>query len=331
MSKKNKTKNTLVFLIKISIAIGILIYLFKKIPISEVFSALSQAKIAYVSVALLLQFSMRFFSAIQLRLLLKHQNINFTILELVKINFVVQFYSLFLPSELSGGLVKWHKLSRDNNMRSQTFISIALSRIINVLCLAVLGIIFFWIELPLGSLAIGLCLLTGLLISTLTYLSIINEPISNFLENLSAKLFSLNLLSFLKQKSDNLWSSIRRFHSLPLCTLNFTLFLSLLFHLFGITSIYLIIQSLGIKISILPIVWIRAAVVFVQMLPVSISGLGVREGAFVVLLGRYEIAPSYALATSLIIFSITLFMASFGGLFELKEFLLKNEEKEKVG
>ena len=61
---------------------------------------------------------------------------------------------------------------------------------------------------------------------------------------------------------------------------------TILFQIFGVFSTYLISSSLGYSIKfiyflmLLPIVWI------ISMIPISINGLGVREGAFILLFSK---------------------------------------------
>jgi uncharacterized membrane protein YbhN (UPF0104 family) len=58
--------------------------------------------------------------------------------------------------------------------------------------------------------------------------------------------------------------------------------------------------------SLATIAWTRAAAVLIAVLPISISGLGVREGAMVVLLAPYGIAAADALAYALLAFATTI-------------------------
>jgi hypothetical protein len=51
---------------------------------------------------------------------------------------------------------------------------------------------------------------------------------------------------------------------------------------------------------------------------VSIAGLGIREGTLVFLLARYQIAPTAALALSLLVFARNLVPIVLGGVLELQ-------------
>ena len=64
-------------------------------------------------------------------------------------------------------------------------------------------------------------------------------------------------------------------------------------------------------------------VVLIQNIPFLISGLGLREGALVMLLPIYEVSPPQAMAFSLVSFGYVLAMGLLGGLFEINEQFLK--------
>jgi len=137
------------------------------------------------------------------------------------------------------------------------------------------------------------------------------------------KMNFLKIPRLIQKKINNVIFAIKRVHEIGFAKLNFAVFLSFLSYLAGVLAIYLIAQALRFNIPLISIIWIRAAVMCLEMLPISISGLGVREGAFVFLLKNYNIPSSDAMALSLIIFSVVVSMASIGGAFEAWEFLFK--------
>lgn len=323
MFRNRALKEALKWVLKCLITIGILYYLFLKIPINQVATALINIKAVYLLPALFLQLSMRYINAYQMKIFVKQQKMNFTVFELMKINLVTLFYGLILPGELSSSLIKWYKLSKDNKMRAQAVACIVLSRTMNILCLAVLGIVFFLIERPYNSISIGVFLIFGLLISILLYLFITNAPVSSKIENLVNGLPISKIPFIVREKIDKVWRSIKRFNQFSSATLNHILFLSFLYHLVGIFSACFIMKAVGIDVPLISIIWIRAAAIFVQMFPISVSGLGIREGVFVFLLSNYDVSGSEAMAFSFIIFGIIVAMSLMGGILEAQEIFLK--------
>lgn len=325
MIRRRQLRKISAWLFKLLVTIGILYYLLQNIPVQQIFTSLANVNVIYLFPAFFLQIGMHYLNAMQLKIFSERQKMEFTVLGLIKINLITQFYGLLLPGELSAGLVKWHKLSRKNKMPAQAMACVVLMRTVFMLSLAILGIVFFLIEMPYHSTPILLSLTLGLACSVLLYLSIISITVSNVIENLLNGLKFLEIPEFIREKARNFWGSIKRFHGMSLATSNYTLFLSFVYHLAGIFSVYFIMQAVKINIPIISIIWIRSAVIFLQLFPISISGLGVREGAFVFLLGRYHVPSSDAMALSVIIFGITVFMALVGGAFEAHELLFEKK------
>ena len=103
--------------------------------------------------------------------------------------------------------------------------------------------------------------------------------------------------------------------------MNRSIVISLLAHLIGTVGYWLLALSLDLELSLMAIGWIRAGMMLATLLPVSISGLGVREAASLVLLSYYGIPADAAIAYSLIVFMTSiLFIGLLGGLAEAWRF-----------
>ncbi len=76
----------------------------------------------------------------------------------------------------------------------------------------------------------------------------------------------------------------------------------------GFTAVAVLAAAMGEKIPVLLLFVFLPIIITITSLPISISGLGVREGSFVLLLGLIGIKP--AVATSL---SLSWFFSSFLG------------------
>lgn len=328
MTKNKLFINILIWLLKFFVAAGIIYYLFQKIPVQQVSSSLMSANIAYLLPAFGLQGVMYYLNAMQLKIFSQNQKMDFTVWELLRINLITQFYGLFLPGQLSGGLVKWHKLSRKNKMRAQAMACVVLARTVFLLSLAIVGIVSFLIEMPQRSMPILFSLLLGLVGSVLLYLSIISVKVSHAIERLFGGLKFLRIPELVLEKAGKVWRSIKYFHNMSWETSNGALILMIAYHLIGAVSVFFIMRAVGIEMSIVSIVWIRAVVAFLSLFPISISGLGIREGVFVLLLGNYNVPPSDALALSFIIFGTIVFVALIGGVFEAQELLFPKRDEE---
>jgi hypothetical protein len=75
--------------------------------------------------------------------------------------------------------------------------------------------------------------------------------------------------------------------------------------------------SINMDIDLLSIFWIVSFVSLILLIPVSVMGLGLREGSFVIFLGMIGIADVKSLSLSLLVSLMLIVIASFGGVMEL--------------
>jgi uncharacterized membrane protein YbhN (UPF0104 family) len=90
--------------------------------------------------------------------------------------------------------------------------------------------------------------------------------------------------------------------------------LSLVFHVSQVAVQYLLGLATGVALPFWYCLVFHPLVAVATALPVSLGGFGVREGGYVLLLGRIGIAPSEAVALSLLWFAVTAVAGLLGGL-----------------
>ncbi|HAK87565.1 MAG: hypothetical protein A2077_06525 [Nitrospirae bacterium GWC2_46_6] len=83
----------------------------------------------------------------------------------------------------------------------------------------------------------------------------------------------------------------------------------------NIVVVYFLSVGLSLGISFFHIVVFLPIIILISFIPVSISGIGLREGAFVILLGTAGVSPERSVALSLVWF-LSYVTASLVGLFE---------------
>ncbi|HSW62660.1 MAG TPA: lysylphosphatidylglycerol synthase transmembrane domain-containing protein [Dissulfurispiraceae bacterium] len=94
-----------------------------------------------------------------------------------------------------------------------------------------------------------------------------------------------------------------------------TFIYSLAIQMLGFVAVFWLAQGLGLGISLLHIAVFLPLIILLTLLPVSISGLGVREGAFVFFFGALGVASDKAIALSLLWF-LSIVAAGLWGLIE---------------
>jgi uncharacterized membrane protein YbhN (UPF0104 family) len=81
--------------------------------------------------------------------------------------------------------------------------------------------------------------------------------------------------------------------------------LSVALHAAGIAGWWILARTIGLELDAASVVWIRSAALVVTLIPATIGGLGLREGAVVYLLSGLGVPSVDALTLSLMAFATT--------------------------
>jgi hypothetical protein len=237
---------------------------------------------------------------------LSWQDLVLSLRQITEINFVTFFYGFFLPSDLAAGAIRWHRLARAGGKGAEALVSLAYGRLVFTLVLVAVGLAFLVLEDPravqqapgiiLGVIGLLLIAIYAVGFSSRTYVVVRRLKRWTWL----AKLFE----------------ATNRFRTMPWKSLALVLAISLVENLAGILSVYWLALALDLPVTFVQIAWIRSLLMIVTLLPVSISGLGIREGGFVVLLAPYAVPGSGAVALSLLLLAKNAFLATIGGVME---------------
>jgi glycosyltransferase 2 family protein len=294
-------------LARVAVAATILGYLFSRIPASEVSVALGSATPGLLAMAVLAALAGQLAVADRLRRLVEGLGSRATTAELLQIDLAARFYGLVLPAgNLTGVLARFYQIARRDGAYAATAVALALERLIATLTLCGVGVLFWLLELPTGTWPALLLMLGALLgLLALQALLFVDLPLP------------ARLAAWRPPRLASLYAALGRARRLPRALLTRVLLLGVVVHLIGVGAFVLVAAALELELSYLTIGWTRSAAILVAILPVSLAGLGLREGAFVLLLAPYGIAPADALAYSLLAFATTvLAIGLMGGVIE---------------
>jgi len=108
--------------------------------------------------------------------------------------------------------------------------------------------------------------------------------------------------------------SMQRFHLFPGRVRVGLWGLSLINHALGMLIYFLLAGAIGLDLSFTDCAWLRALLHLLFLMPLSVSGIGVRESALVVLLLPLGISSVQAVAYSFLLMAGLLLIAGIGGL-----------------
>lgn len=247
---------------------------------------------------------------------------------LVSINFIGCFFNLFMPSSFGGDVARAAYLKKSNVNWKNSASSVFLDRFLGLLSLLFLAffslMIKIFAEKEDNSVA-GMYMIIGVTTVFLGWLLIVN------LHRIIRKLFSV--------KNEFLQKYLTKYEafseSLNILTYRRKVIIagfliSVSGNIMTITAVHFIMLSMGLKIGILPMLIVFPLVTLVTMIPVSIGGIGIREGAFVFFLSGYSVSPVDSVAVSVLYYSTIVFLGIIGGIiFSLSKYSLEKIERGK--
>jgi glycosyltransferase 2 family protein len=305
------------WLLRIFFTVVVLSLLITRIDFASTMSSLRAVQPGYLLAALILYFAYRFLWGYLMSFALIPLRLDFTILQLFKINLIAGFYAVVLPGTmLAGGAVSWYKLARPSGKPFEAGSLVVYFRLVHTLTLLAIGLVGMWFDshlLPDLRLKAAI-LLVGVMLLLLPFVS----PAFTHLAEGMGRTVSRRLIipGRLRDKGLAIWGPLIALQALRGWTIVFVLGLSLVSNLLGILVWFVLARAVGIQLSIFVIGWIAALLFILQMIPVSVAGLGVREASLVLLLGRYGVPEVQALGFSLAIFASMVLVAMVGGLLE---------------
>lgn len=271
-------------LLRWMVAVGLLAALVYAVPFRDVARALARADLCWSAFATGLFFAAHGAHAVRLNLLLRALGLRWTWLDVAHFHFTSLAYALVLPGgAVTGTAVRLYRISQGGRDLGAAGAGLLLDRLVATLTLGVSGL--------LGAM-IGDFASDPLIVFALLTLS---------LGAGGALMLALSGAPRLARIAE--WMARRGItRAAPLRPTLYACALSLGIHGFGILAFVFAARALEVPAHFAEMAYARAAMIVAAMLPISVAGLGVREGAALFVLGALGVAPERALAFSLMTF-----------------------------
>lgn len=292
-----KINKIALLIIKLIVSSSLLYFVLSKAGVERVLAIIKTINPLAFITAILIYVSSIYVSTMRWRLLLPKE---FKTKRLFSLYLIGAFFNTFLPGLIGGDAVKSYYLYKEINSGNVSLSSVFMDRYIGFVSLMVMGLVAFIFGFKYIKGSIIEWLLPAIILSFL----IVSLIIFGLRFGRSIRIFSEfygYFDSYIKQKVLILKA----------------VFLSLIIEVMNTIAIYIITLGLGQHISLLCFFIFFPIIVTISVLPISIAGIGIREGSFVLLFGLVGIKPEMATAMS---FAWFLSIAS-GGLTGLFEYL----------
>jgi hypothetical protein len=296
------------FVLKLAFSLGLVLVLLFTSNLAEFGHTLGNSDYRYFIVSLAVSFAAMFMATRRWQILLGRYNSKIDYASLFHLICLSYFYNFFIPGGVAGDLIRGIQCRKHALSPTQGVASVVVDRIVGLgsfLLIGLVGVLFSWHFLgtavpggwlwavPAGAIIAGCVCFNRKLMRNFRILSRISPPGYEKL-----KLF---------------YDSIYDFKHHGRIT-GRALAVSLLTALSNIGSYYLLSRAAGSEVALIYFLIYIPVITFANYVPISYSGLGVRELCFVLLFGKAGMTTGQALAVPIMYFGMILILSLAGGL-----------------
>lgn len=305
----------LFFALKFAIGLGLVTFLLARMDGSALLAAIRRYNlVSLLGTAALTAFSF-FVASARWKILIPEVAYG----RLLRYSLIAQFYSVLLPGQIAGEAVKAWRISRGVASGPKLAASVVIDRVIGLIALLVIatwGILAAQdgrsraLLIPIVSLAVALVAGMFALASPRVF------RLCSHASHLAGTRFPR--LRHIAGQLLMLLTGWRDYTRAPLRLLG-AFFLGIIFQLLTVSIYAWLAGSLGIHLNIHHWMWIAGVTSIAMLLPLSIAGIGLREGALVALLANFGVPGESSLALSLGVFLLMLLAAAAGWIADITD------------
>ncbi len=307
-------RTTLLKIARLVVSGGLILYLISKLDLSEVgrhFQTLSPAPLV---LAACLIFAMVLTNSCRWRFILASKGIRLPYWKLVYFYLVGIFFSSFLPTSVGGDFARVVAVAGETDRRADAFASVIVERFLGffvLLPVALFSLPFVRNDISEWKL-LAIVATVAIAVFVGAYLMLL-RPVARRLAMVLNPLLSMLERFRARQRLEKAYEAIVTY-SQSRSTILIALGLSAVARFLWILSCYLVAWSLEMNLSFMALLLVVPVVELVRMIPISISGLGVRETAFVVMLKQFGVEESKGFTLAVVIYVIFFLFGILGGI-----------------
>jgi len=325
-AKHKKVINTA---IRLLVSIGIIVYLiasqFK--DFKTIAGTLKQISIPLIMLSAATHIYGIWITAFRWQTLLKTQGVRLSVAFLSGSTLVGMFFNNFLPTSIGGDVYRAYDVSKKADFPMSSSVSIlVVERFTGIIASGVFAIAALFLGFTaVGGKSIIIPIVIFVALSVLIFFIILNPHMLG-LDKLAKRFkFAAKILD----KLQNVYKTFLSFKKFK-TALSLTMFYSLTLQFNVILNYWLASKALGIELSLSSFIFIVPVVTIISMLPVSLGGIGVREGSLVFLMVSLGASSEKAAMASLLLLAMLIVIGIIGGIiYGLRPFLSK-ADKERI-
>lgn len=309
--EQQQSKRRWVLPLRILVSLGMLGILWWKVPEfdpSDVVPEWSLPSVAALALALLLTFAGIVLSAVRWKKVLQALGLDASTRHLLNLYLACQFVSNVLPTTIGGDVLRVSRLSKENGETPRTFASVVLERLTGWIVLPLITFVGLLLNPGLRHLGTASLVTFALAVATLSGLGLLLAVIAgerfggHFLDRDGWRRF-VGAVHF----------GVSEMRKRPVAACE-VLLAGLVYQLSLVLAAVMAARVVGISdaAGITALLAFLPAVLIAQVFPLGISGLGVREAAFVLFLTPLGVPSDQAIALGFLLYLLNLVVSLLG-------------------
>lgn len=297
--------------LKIAVSAALVIWILSGADLAAVWLAMTNMNPTWLGLAILMQFAGPALIAWRWQGLLAVQDVRPGWRYLYISMLVSTFFRQFLPSTVGGDVIRGYDAWKAGASPGFAATSLLVDRLLGLITLAIFAIVALGLFPDIAGRIAGIWLWVGMgLAALLTCLGLMIAPETRLTQ--SAGHAIARLPGPVARKLTKIFEALGAFRGHPLAVLR-GLGISVLLQINVVSFYWALGRGLGIEIGYEAFYAIVPLAIFVMMAPISINGIGLREGIFIYLFGLWSVGEVEALALAWMEYGIFLAFGLLGG------------------
>jgi uncharacterized membrane protein YbhN (UPF0104 family) len=324
--------------LRLVVAFGGLAVLFRFVPLDVLAETLAGMHVIWLGVALLMQYGMRAVATLRMKVIADHQGLRLSHFTHWRILLITQFYSMVLPGPVVGGGATWMKYVEHGADHPAAAACIVLNRAVGLVMLVVVGAMAWFADAgqtaPMLLATLLLAALFALALFDVRALPLGGAPgdgvnrAGGVLRPAAdprhaagpgaAAESRAGSRSLAAHIATELLRRLKLFVDIPRRGKLIVVTSSVAYEVVAAATMLCFAMAVGLALPLLTVLWMRAALQLLLLLPFTIAGLGLREAGLIGLCALVGVPAAVAVAWSLTILLGQIVVAASGGVLEAK-------------
>jgi uncharacterized membrane protein YbhN (UPF0104 family) len=324
---KPERKHTLLIAGKFALSVGLLAVLLWRIPLPQVAQAIAHADPRWLAVAAVAMLTSNLMGSYQWWRLLQVADIHIPLWKACAYYHIGLFFNNFLPANIGGDMARIADSSRHGPTTGAAVSAVLMDRLIGTVALAGLALVTTWPAVDHFHLALAYLALVGFFALSVSLLwGLFHPALLPALERMLSRIG----LGRLGPHLDDLAVRLNAYRDARGLLLRMLL-VATLTQLARIGVHALVARALGLQVPIQYFLLFVPLLAVIVSLPISLNGLGVREGTGVLLFGLIGVDRTGAFTLQFLTYVVAVAISLLGGLAYLVRIPRRRAEARDLG